>query len=217
MMQEEQALLTTITILTPGKMLSPALSDPDEGCSKRVIYFTALSRSALCEGSGGCWETSGDHTGCAKEDVCPASSTRSTVLCSSPGPPDRAENSQPLPCRDAHILESEWPQIYSAALWDLGRAVSCREWKEWKRDGNVDISTCRPSNIEYLYWMMWRSRIKSLHRQFASSVAWPWWHDVFLCHTTSSCLFTVSVLVFVSFLRREKKPIINQAISTGYD
>lgn len=132
MMQEEQALLTTITILTPGKMLSPALSDPDEGCSKRVIYFTALSRSALCEGSGGCWETSGDHTGCAKEDVCPASSTRSTVLCSSPGPPDRAENSQPLPCRDAHILESEWPQIYSAALWDLGRAVSCREWKEWK-------------------------------------------------------------------------------------
>lgn len=38
MMQEEQALLTTITILTPGKMLSPAFSDPDGGCLKRLIY-----------------------------------------------------------------------------------------------------------------------------------------------------------------------------------
>lgn len=147
MMQEEQALLTTITILTPGKTLSPAFRDPDGGCSKRVIYSHALlSRSALCEGSGGCWETPGDHTGLAKEDVRPAPSTRSTVLRSSPGPSDRAENSQPLPRRDAHILEGEWPQIYPAALWDLGRVVSRREWRRWKHSegwqcGHFNVQT----------------------------------------------------------------------------
>lgn len=99
---------------------------------RNCVIAVHLSRSALCEGSAGCWETPGDHTGCVEEDVCPAPSAGSTVLCSSPGPSDRAENSQPLSRWNAHILESEWPQIYPTAVWDLGRAVTRQKWREWK-------------------------------------------------------------------------------------
>lgn len=48
--------------------------------------------------------------------MCVAPSTRSAVLCASPGSSDGAEDTQPLPRGDAHILEGERPQIYAAAL-----------------------------------------------------------------------------------------------------
>lgn len=89
--------------------------------------------------------------------MCPAPPTGSTVLCSAPGPSDRAEDSQPLPRRDAHILESERPQIYPAALRDLGRAVTSPQVKRVETRRGVMTGTfqlARPSNIEYLYWTM---------------------------------------------------------------
>lgn len=145
MLQEEQALLTTITILTPGKPLSREILpyfvittyNVEDILKGNCVITVHLSRSALCQGSASCWETAGDHTGPAEENVHPAPSTGSTVLCSSPGPSDRAENSQPLPRWNAHILESERPQIYPAALWDLGRAVTLHKWGEWKYVGMI--------------------------------------------------------------------------------
>lgn len=131
MTQEEQALLTAITILTPGiistsfvhyvKCLS-RICIYNISCPERLIYFTP--RSTVREESPSSWEAPGAHAGCAEEAVCPTSSTGATVLCSSPGSTDGAENTQPLPRRNAHILESEWPQIYPAALWDLGCAMT---------------------------------------------------------------------------------------------
>lgn len=110
--------------------------------------WCVFTRSALREGSTGCRETSGDHFGRAEEDVCPAASAGSAVLRSSPGTPDGAEDAQPLPRRDAHILESERPQIYPAALWDLGRAVTRRKWRmitwtfQLARQGHGSAAVC---------------------------------------------------------------------------
>lgn len=101
------------------------------------VITVHLYRSTLCERSASCWETPGDHTGPVEENVRPSPSAGSTVLCSSSGASDRAENSQPLPCWNADILESEWPQIYPAALWDLGCAVTLQKWREWKYVGMI--------------------------------------------------------------------------------
>lgn len=78
--------------------------------------MSSLSRQALCKGSAGRREASGAHAGCAEEAVYPTASAGAAVLCSPPGPPDGAENTQPLPRRDAHVLEDERPQIYPPAL-----------------------------------------------------------------------------------------------------
>lgn len=81
-------------------------------------------RPPICEKPAGRGETAGAHGGCSEEAVRPEAPPGATVLRSPPGPPNRAEDTQPLPRRDAHILESERPQVHAASLRDLGRAVT---------------------------------------------------------------------------------------------
>lgn len=131
MVLEEQALLTTITILTPGEPApSPLTHTLPQHCQSRGTSLTNRSlvlRSALRQGPARRGEPAGDGAGRAEEAVRPAASAGAAVLCSSPGPPDGAEDAQPLPRRDAHVLESQRPQVYPAALRDLGRTVTrCR-------------------------------------------------------------------------------------------
>lgn len=151
MTQEEQALLTTITILTPGKPVSTTLNFISYSLwySERLILI--LSRPALREEPWGGGETPGNHAGHAEEAVCPAAPSGAAVLCPPAGPPDGAENTTPLPRRDAHLLEDQRPQVYAAALWDLGRAVTNQErWRSLQRNDNMNILICK-TNTGYKY------------------------------------------------------------------
>lgn len=151
MVLEEQALLTTITILTPGKILPSLLSSSQS--SLKSLDSSLPPRSALREGPQCCREDSREHTWRAEEGVCAAPSAGPPVFRSPTGSSDGAEDTQPLPRRDAHILAGERSQIYSSALWDLGRAVTPRTWgnTEELQDKHLNILANVILNI-YIWW-----------------------------------------------------------------
>lgn len=87
------------------------------------LYFNPRHRQTIHQGQGGGREASGTPARCATKVVQDLSAWKSSTFCLSPGSPDWVADIQSSPCRDADVMESEWPQVHPASLWNLGCAV----------------------------------------------------------------------------------------------
>lgn len=126
------------------------------------LLFLVPCRAALCKESAGSGEASGAHVGRPEEVLCPAASTGAPALCSSAGSSHWAQDTQSPPCRDAHVLANERPQVHPSALWNLGRSVT-RKWRssrsrmglvKWKWTFQPEWQFHGPTTTFVYFWNM---------------------------------------------------------------
>lgn len=89
-----------------------------------VMFWPYSHRACLCEGSAGGGAAPGNCAGGTEEGLQAAAPAGTPAVRPAAGPPHGAAHPQPPPRRDAHLVAHERPQVHTAALRDLGCAVT---------------------------------------------------------------------------------------------